>query len=245
MHQAYQKPQGKIRLWLDIYSEDEYKNKKDFNITPPPVQELEVRVCVFGTQKVKMMDIEGTSDVFFRAHIDENDKQETDTHYRCMDGNASFNYRLILPVKMTQGANTKLTLECFDRDFIKFSDHIGKVVIDLKDIISDCNNTKKMQELTKDLYETYLTKKSTQTDIWSKLKLKFVDKRHFWVDFHPEGQRSKAMTGKVKLQIQVFPKDLASKQPAGKGRNEPNADPYLPAPEGRIEFSMNPRKMLG
>ena len=94
-----------------------------------------MRVCVFGTEKVKMMDIEGTSDVFFRAHIDENDKQETDTHYRCTTGIASFNYRLVLPIKKTKDSNTKLTLECFDRDFMKFSDPIGRVQIDLKDLI--------------------------------------------------------------------------------------------------------------
>lgn len=44
---------------------------------------------------------EGTSDVFFRAHMDEyeNDKFETDTHYRNMDGFPSFNYRLKIPFK--------------------------------------------------------------------------------------------------------------------------------------------------
>lgn len=46
-----------------------------------------------------MMDVEGTSDVFVRAFFDAEDDHTTDTHWRCQSGEASFNYRLIFPVK--------------------------------------------------------------------------------------------------------------------------------------------------
>lgn len=43
-----------------------------------------MRVCIFGTSDIKMMDDEGTSDVFFRCFFDsKKDALETDTHYRC------------------------------------------------------------------------------------------------------------------------------------------------------------------
>jgi hypothetical protein len=38
---------------------------------------------------------EGMSDVFFRCFFDTKDAKETDTHFRCSDGKASFNYRLL------------------------------------------------------------------------------------------------------------------------------------------------------
>ena len=42
-----------------------------------------------------MMDAGGTSDVYIRSFFDSRrDALETDTHYRCQTGNASFNYRL-------------------------------------------------------------------------------------------------------------------------------------------------------
>ncbi len=41
-----------------------------------------------------MMDAEGTSDVYIRAFFDSKNALETDCHYRCQDGKASFNYRL-------------------------------------------------------------------------------------------------------------------------------------------------------
>ena len=50
------------------------------------------------TKNIPCLDVEGTSDVFIKAYIDDNDKKTTDTHYRCKDGAASFNYRLIYDV---------------------------------------------------------------------------------------------------------------------------------------------------
>lgn len=51
-------------------------------------------------------------------------------------------------------------------------------------------------------------------------------------------------TGRVRLQIDIVPIELAVKNPVGKARNEPNHSPFLPKPEGRIEFTTNPLKMF-
>ena len=48
-----------------------------------PPKEFEVRVVVWDTLEVKVMDIEDVSDVFVKCHIEDNDKRETDCHYRC------------------------------------------------------------------------------------------------------------------------------------------------------------------
>ena len=79
-------------------SSDSLKKNDPWDITPEPTREFEVRVVVYNTHDIPAMDIEGTSDVFFTDYIDnKNEKVETDTHYRCMTGDASFNYRLIIP----------------------------------------------------------------------------------------------------------------------------------------------------
>jgi len=44
--------------------------------------------------------------------------------------------------------------------------------------------------------------------------------------------------------MQILPKDQAEKYPQGEGRNEPNSDPFLPEPEGRIQLSLNPFTMI-
>jgi hypothetical protein len=67
-----------------------------WNIKPLPPKQFEVRVCVFNTLEVPCDDPEGMSDVYIRTFFDSRGEvKETDTHYRCGDGKASFNYRLI------------------------------------------------------------------------------------------------------------------------------------------------------
>ena len=48
----------------------------------------------------------------------------------------------------------------------------------------------------------------------------------------------------VRLDLRVFPGDLAEKNKVGTDRSEPNINPYLPPPVGRISLSWNPFTML-
>lgn len=48
-----------------------------------------------------MMDLEGTSDIYFRGFFDtKDDVQESDTHYRCQDGAPEFNYRFVYNINI-------------------------------------------------------------------------------------------------------------------------------------------------
>ena len=54
-----------------------------------------MRVVVWDTEDLKMMDDEGTTDGFIRCYFDKEQVKDTDTHFRNQDGKCSFNYRLI------------------------------------------------------------------------------------------------------------------------------------------------------
>lgn len=83
-------------MWLEI---DELTKsaqaKKEWSLESEPIRDYQVRVCVFDTEDIPIEDVEGTSDVYIRTYIDQHDKQQTDCHYRCMNGRASFNYRMV------------------------------------------------------------------------------------------------------------------------------------------------------
>jgi len=49
--------------------------------------------------------------------------------------------------------------------------------------------------------------------------------------------------GSVAYSVQIWPKDKANVMQAGQGRGDPNQDPYLPPPTGRLKFSWNPFAM--
>ena len=50
---------------------------------------------------------------------------------------------------------------------------------------------------------------------------------------------------KVRLDLRIVPEAVATVNPVGSARQEPNQEPYLPPPVGRIAFSLNPFTMLG
>jgi hypothetical protein len=50
--------------------------------------------------------------------------------------------------------------------------------------------------------------------------------------------------GSLLISIEILPKVLADSAPVGAGRSEPNMNPYLPPPTGRLTFSFNPFKMV-
>lgn len=97
-HPSSSVSQGVFKCWVEINPakcEPEIEAKlQPYDISQKPAEEYEVRLVVWDTKEIKMMDAEGTSDVYIRAFFDSKNAQETDCHYRCQDGKASFNYRL-------------------------------------------------------------------------------------------------------------------------------------------------------
>ena len=105
-----------------------------------------------------MMDIEGTSDTFIRAFFDSKEQtKETDTHFRCSDGKASFNYRLLFDIKHPR-KDYNLTLQAYDRDFFKSNDIIGEARINLSLAMEDAALAKRPVSVNKKYYDTYLSK---------------------------------------------------------------------------------------
>lgn len=129
------------------------------------MEEFEVRLVVWDTKEIKMMDAEGTSDVFFRAYFDSKNALETDCHYRCQTGKASFNYRLLFKEQYPR-KDYRMTLQAYDRDFFKSNDIIGSCMIDLKQAFEDVSITKRPLGINKKYYEGYLLKEGDTPYEW-------------------------------------------------------------------------------
>jgi hypothetical protein len=50
--------------------------------------------------------------------------------------------------------------------------------------------------------------------------------------------------GQVRIQIDILPKDQALMNKVGECRQDPNVNPYLPPPIGRLSLTINPFKMF-
>ena len=51
-------------------------------------------------------------------------------------------------------------------------------------------------------------------------------------------------SGRIALSLSLVPKEEYDNDPVGKARDEPNKDPYLPPPQGRLSFTLNPLAIL-
>ena len=49
-----------------------------------------------------------------------------------------------------------------------------------------------------------------------------------------------AQVPKLLLSVQLVPADEVARLPAGFGRSEPNSNPILPKPTGRLKFGLSP-----
>jgi len=55
----------------------------------------------------------------------------------------------------------------------------------------------------------------------------------------------KGNQGRMEISIEMMPQAIASQLPAGFGRSDPNTNPFLPPPEGRVNWSLlHPFDML-
>ena len=93
--------QGTIELWVDMFDESQKsKIPMPIDITPPPPLELELRCIVWNTRDVVLHDIsmhgEAMTDIYVRCFLDRmrHDMQNTDVHYRSLDGSGNFNWRM-------------------------------------------------------------------------------------------------------------------------------------------------------
>ena len=69
-HESSSLSQGVIKCWVEIIPIDVNPKPIEYDISEKPDEEFEVRVCVFNAVGIPIMDMEGTSDVYFRAFFD-------------------------------------------------------------------------------------------------------------------------------------------------------------------------------
>ena len=74
--------------------------------------------------------------------------------------------------------------------------------------------------------------------------MEWKDDSTFWLPMNAKNDKGQIENnGYVRVQMDIVPADYAEKNKVGAAREEPNANPFLPPPIGRLSFSLNPCKM--
>ena len=240
IHPDISSQQGNISLWVEIFEKSDSLNMTPWQICPEPITKVQLRLVIWETEDMRMMDVEDTSDIYVTAFIDPKDKQSTDTHYRCQTGIASFNWRIVLDVDVPR-ENNILTIHAYDKDIFSRDDFISGANIDIK----------KLLDIPKDLDAPITFSKKYYDSIPQEEKTKFEEiefltggddeeKNKFWIQCYQNNIKS----GRILCSMEILPMWKAEANPVGLGRKEPNHSPYLPPPVGRFQWSWNPFKIF-
>lgn len=235
--------QGKIQLWVDIFPKDIGTPKPPVVIDERKPVKQELRVIIWNTTDVILEEESITgemmSDIYVKAWIDViNEKEKTDTHYRSLDGDGNFNWRMVFPFdylpiekkvvvkkkehfwsldETEEKTAPKLKVQIWENDTFSSDDFIGQLELNLNELAKPCANSDHCGNPKKD------------PGLNGKTLDLFVQKntKGWWACYRPGVPE---VQGKVEMTIEVLSGFEAAAKPAGQGREDPNQNPVLEEP---------------
>lgn len=208
-------PQGKVSLWVDILSAEDAKRFPIHHIKPPAPEPYELRVIIWGVREMTIKDeITEQNDLYVTGRVGDQPLQSTDTHLRSKKGKGNFNWRMKFPINLPYREQApRLRLQVWDLDFFSADDSIAETLLSLKSLCKKAYRSK------------------------GRVKMTSNGKDRIWVEDlrHPNFEGNQ---GRLEFSMELMPLSVANTIPAGLGRGDPNANPHLPEPEGRVHWSL-------
>ncbi|KAJ7336514.1 hypothetical protein OS493_011724 [Desmophyllum pertusum] len=209
-------------------------------IDPRQPLKYELRVVIWNTTEVlleeKSVMGEKMSDIFVKAWIAGIDKEQaTSVHERSLDGNGSFNWRMVFPFEYLlidkkivvkekvhrlsrdlrqENKSPLLKVQIWDKDRFSSSDFIGDLELDLSKLVRPCVHPKYCGT-RKDPREH-----NQFVDIFIQQKI-----TGWWACYDKSD-----ITGKVEMTLEILNEEEAEATPVGLGQSEPNQHPTLEKP---------------
>ena len=213
------------------------------------------------------------ADWYVRCRVGNSEEQTTDTHLRAQRGKASWNWRfkfgLTFDIAMK---NQRLSLQLMDWDIggemFGANDSGGEAQLSLtpwfKSVFRRAGTKPEYWEPASSLKRQCDEEGSGLSSLSEVAESFFtggqslliegdqeLEKAKFWLPLvrtkGEDGERPKGYDGKnppeLLLSVQLVPECRLPELEAGSGRSEPNTNPVLPKPVGRLQFTINPFAM--
>lgn len=244
--------QGQIQMWVDILPKSLGLPGPPFDIIPRKAKRYSLRAVVWNTTEVILDETsitgENMSDIYVKGWMPgmEDDKQKTDVHYRSLDGDGNFNWRFVfgfdyLPAEQLCVVSRKehfwnldktefrippkLLIQIWDNDKFSLDDYLGSIELDLLNLIPPSKTPEKCSlRMLPDKISSVPSSGPAAKSLFSQKSV-----RGWWPCVtEQDGKRS--LAGKVEMTLEIVEEKEMEERPAGKGRDEPNMNPRLEAP---------------
>ncbi|XP_058456835.1 myoferlin-like [Malaya genurostris] len=246
--------QGKLQMWLEICPAGNLPTLVD--ITPNPPKPYELRVIVWNTLDVILdeKNMFGTkmSDIYVKCWLqDVTESQLTDIHYRSLDGEGNFNWRMVFSLNYSSAETMMvvtrkksfyeqldteekvppvLTVQLWDNDLFSRDDFLGTLSLNLAHLPRPVSNPRKC------IIVPAVTAKQQYINLFR------VDTVRGWFPIVGKADNKIIQTGKIELELKILTEEEALSSPAGKGRKPPQPLPMPDRPDASFNWYRNPLK---
>ncbi|XP_063276821.1 LOW QUALITY PROTEIN: fer-1-like protein 5 [Prinia subflava] len=238
--------QGKVQMWVDIFPTSLGPPGPPFNIDPRKAEGYELRCVVWRVRDTDLGDVnllgQRMSDIYVSGWLDglPEQRQQTDIHYRSLDGSGAFNWRFVFPFEFLAAEKLcairrkehvwsldqtllkvppKLILQVWDNDKFKADDLLGVLELELTRLPRPARSARLCS-----------LPWFSRAPARSPLNLFRRRRARGWWPCTVQEDSGQRLSGKLELSLELLTAQEAEERPVGKGREEPNKHPMLPEP---------------